>query len=54
MPYDELFTAVRYNKFNETRKANKFTVIFLWYHVSYCQKNPCSNCQFIIDFKDFF
>ena len=41
-------------KFNEARKINRFTVFSLWYHVKFCQKSPCNNCKFIIDFKDYF
>ena len=38
-------------KCNETRVVNRFMILSLWYHVSYCQKG---SSRFIADFKNYF
>ena len=51
IPFDEMFTAVRYKKFcldyfkkkqiekfNKARTINRFMVLSLWFHVNCCQK----------------
>ena len=41
-------------KINKARTFNRFMILYVWYHVDYCKKSPCSNCKFIKDFKDYF
>ena len=51
IPFDEMFTAVRYKKFcldyfkksqtekfNKARTINRFIILSLWFQVNYCQK----------------
>ena len=37
-------------KFKEAREINRFVILSILFHVSYCQRKSCSRCRFISDF----